>query len=313
MNLQQLEYISAIAQHQHFAKAADACHVTQPTLSAMVHKLEEELGVKLFDRSRVPVVLTPAGEAIVAQARTVLAAVVRLRSLADEQQRDIRGELRLGIIPTVAPYLMPLFIPAFTRQYPGVRLIINELTTELLVSRLKQDLLDAAILATPLLDPQLSEEPLFREAFVVYAPHETELLAKAYVLPGDINPDHLVLLEEGHCVRAQVVNLCALQQAQRSGGAVAFEAGSLESLRRMVESHAGVTILPELALLALNDAQSAGVRRFRSPAPVREISLATFRPQHKRLLINALQAVILAHLPPALADNAAGEVVGIYR
>lgn len=311
MTLQQLEYIAALDTHRQFSAAAAACHVSQPSLSALVQKLEDELGVKIFDRSRQPISPTDIGREIVAQARSVLQEASHLREIVRDHQENISGEFRLGIIPTLAPYLLPLFLKNFSEKHPLVNLSVSERTTEVLLRQLRQSQLDAALLATPTGEGNLMEDPLFQEEFAVYAPHEASVLNKRYLLAKDIDPNRLVLLEEGHCLRNQVVNLCELQKAQSSLSNIHYEAGSLETLRRLVETHSGITVLPQLALLDLDEEQIQNVRFFQPPAPVREISLVTRRVFSKRKLLDALRGVILENLPKAVLSKNSGRVLGI--
>ncbi len=292
MNLQQLEYLVALDAHRHFGRAAAECYVTQPTLSMMVQKIEEELGVKFFDRSRHPIVPTEAGERLLGQARVILREVERLREMARLEEQSLSGELRIGIIPTLSPYLMPLFLPSFVEQYPGIHLKITERVTDTLVEGLHKGFLDAAILATPLGDPMLKEEVLFYEAFVVYSSH---YYSKEYLLPEDIDVGELWLLEEGHCLRSQIVQLCDLRSRQHP--AVEYQSGSLETLKHLVDAQHGVTILPELATLTLTSEQRAKVKRFAPPEPMREISLVTHRQGVKERLLSVLRQAITMHLP----------------
>ena len=311
MNLQQLEYILAVDTHRHFAVSAEKCFVTQPTLSMMIQKLEDELGVKIFDRSKQPVVPTEVGTHLIQQARTVLHEVKKLREIADSELNEIRGELRLAIIPTLAPYLMPLFIRSFAEKHPSVKLHISEFTTEQIIRKLKQDQLDVAIMATPTSENSLLEDPLFFEEFVVYAAQEETILKKKYVLSGDIDVNRLVLLEEGHCLRSQILNLCALKESAGFVNNIFYEAGSIETLKRMVEANSGITILPELALKNLDEDQLRFVRFFKSPAPVREVSLVTRRAFVKKRLIEALKKEILDNLPSDLRRTMDKKVLSI--
>lgn len=292
MNLQQLEYVIAVDAYRHFAKAAEQCHVTQPTLSMMIQKLEDEIGVKIFDRSRQPVIPTHIGEALIAQARVVLREAERFAEIAREEEQSLSGELRVGIIPTLSPYLLPLFLQAFVDTHPNIRLKISERTTGSLIEALHKGMLDAAILVTPLNDNTLREQPLFYEAFVVYSGHEYR---KKYLLPEDINPNELWLLEEGHCFRSQIMNLCDLRKKNHL--TVEYEAGSLETLKQLVDAQNGITILPELATLYLSAKQSDKVKRFAAPEPVREVSIVTHRHLVKERLVEALKDTILRNLP----------------
>ena len=235
MTLIQLEYVIAIDTWRHFATAAAKCFVTQPTLSMQVQKLEEELGVRLFDRSKVPVVPTAEGVEVIQQARVVLQEAERLGEIVRQRQGEMVGELRIGILPTLAPYLLPLFLNSFLSQYPGIRLKITELTTEAIVERLKKNLLDAGLLATPLHDPGLFEQPLFYEAFVVYVSPAEPAYKKRYVLADDIDVRHLWLLEEGHCMRSQIMHLCELKTRVYGESNFQYEAGSIETLTEVTQ------------------------------------------------------------------------------
>ncbi|MCC7466018.1 MAG: LysR family transcriptional regulator [Saprospiraceae bacterium] len=311
MTLQQLEYIVALDTHRRFSTAAAACHVSQPSLSALVQKLEDELGVKIFDRSRQPVAPTEIGQEIIAHARLVLLEANHLRELVRDHRENITGDFRLGIIPTLAPYLLPLFLKKFAEKHPLVSLSVSERTTEGLLRMLKENQLDAALLATPTGESGLSETPIFQEEFAAYAPHEPSVLKKRYLLAKDIDPNRLVLLEEGHCLRKQVINLCQLQKEQSRFRNIHYEAGSLETLRRLVEAHSGITILPQLALLDLDEDQMQNVRFFQPPAPVREISLVTRRTFSKVKLLHALRDVIVENLPQAVLGMKEGRVMGV--
>jgi LysR family transcriptional regulator, hydrogen peroxide-inducible genes activator len=311
MTLQQLEYIIAVDNHRHFAKAAQACFVTQPTLSMMLQKLEDELGILIFDRSKQPVVPTETGRMVIEQARKVLKETAELREIVENQREILRGELRLGIIPTLAPYLLPLFLKSFSEKYPDIRLIISELMTEHIIQKLKKDQLDIGIMATPTSDGELFETPLFQEQFVVYAAKNEAILSKRFLLANDIDVNRLVLLEEGHCMRTQIVNLCELRQTTNQLANVFYESGSIETLKNLIDMHAGITILPELALQNLSKTQFKNIRFFQDPAPVREISLVTYRAFVKKRLVEVLKNEIVAQLPLALQRDKMGQVLSI--
>ncbi len=300
MTLQQLEYLLAVDQHRHFAEAARQCHVTQPTLSTMIQKLEEELGLKIFDRSRKPVVPTEEGKELLQQAREVVAGAHRFVELAAELRGELKGTLKVGIIPTVAPYLLPRLLPGFFEKHPKLQLELVELTTGEIINRLKNHQLDAGVLATPLHDNALQELPLYYEEFVVYAASRQPLLEKRFVLPEDIQLDQLWLLEEGHCLRTQVLNLCELKRPEAAPGQLAYAAGSVETLKRMVDMGHGITILPELAIADLGEEEHNRVRFFQPPAPVREISLVTYRFFARERLLNALAEGIRSAVPPGM-------------
>lgn len=311
MTFTQLEYVVAVDTWQHFAKAAATCFVTQPTLSMQIHKLEQELGVKLFDRSKMPVVTTAAGKEIVTHARKILAERDELLDLLQLRKGALAGELKIGIIPTLAPYLLPLFIPAFTKKYPEIRLVINELTTDIIISRLREGKIDAGILVTPLNENGIKEDVLFYEEMLAYISPKNVAYKKTYVLPQDIDPNKLWLLEEGHCFRTQIANLCQLRKASTEGSHFEYETGSLETLRRMVEIYDGITILPELATLNMPLKQKKLLRKFKKPEPVREVSIVIHRDHLKKRLIDVMKKEIIAALPEKLNKNNTNMVIPI--
>jgi LysR family transcriptional regulator, hydrogen peroxide-inducible genes activator len=308
MNFQQLEYILAVDATRHFVSAAEKCNVTQATLSMMIKKLEEELGIKIFDRSRVPVVPTDLGQKILAQARIILHERSKINAIIEVEQKELRGELRIGIIPTLAPYLLPLFLNDFLIEHPLVTLQVSELTTDEIIRRLEVNELDAGILAIPLHQHGLMEQHLFYEEFVLYGPSADNVMKKKFVLPKDIDVNRLWLLEEGHCLREQVINLCELKSRERSMHQLDFAAGSIETLRRMVEMNQGLTILPSLSLKYLTAAQLKSVRHFKSPAPVRQVGIVTARYFVKEKLIEALKESILSKMPVEM-QRAKGKTV----
>ena len=297
MNLQQLEYIVAVDRYRHFARAAENSFVTQPTLSMMIQKLEEELEVKIFDRKKQPVVPTREGEEIILRAKQVLAEVARLKEYAAELKGEVTGELHLGIIPTLAPYLLPLFLRPFSQQHPQLRIFIKEMVTNDIIVKLKTGELDMGILATPLHEEQLKEHPLFYEEFFAYASKSEKLSAKKYLAPKEINLENLWLLEEGHCLRNQVFNLCELKKQEAESNNLHYEAGSIETLINLVDKYEGLTIIPHFATLNLTAVQKEKVREFAEPKPVREISLVVSESYPRRKLVQELQTVIKQVVP----------------
>ncbi|HUX54162.1 MAG TPA: LysR substrate-binding domain-containing protein [Williamwhitmania sp.] len=311
MNIQQLEYIIAIDTHRHFAKAAEACFVTQPTMSMMVQKLEEELEVKIFDRSKQPVIPTQVGILIIAQARRALIQIKELKEIANGEKGLVSGSLKIGIIPTLAPYLLPLFLDNFRKHFPQVRVKITEMVTENIVEDLKSGKLDAGLLVTPLLDSKIKEYPLFYEKFFAYVSSEESAFDKSYILPTDIDPNHLWLLEEGHCFRSQIMRLCELKRNSDTGSNLEYEAGSIETLMRIIESSGGITIIPELATKNLTTDQLEHVRPFEAPIPMREVSLVSHREFVKQRLLDALKKEIILVIPEELKTSELGLVVNI--
>jgi LysR family hydrogen peroxide-inducible transcriptional activator len=311
MTLVQLEYIIAVDTWRHFAVAANHCFVTQPTLSMQIQKLEEELEVKLFDRSKQPVVPTETGAEIIEQARKVLAERNVLLENLQYKKGILTGELRIGIIPTLAPYLLPLFIQPFTKKYPGVKLIVNEMMTELIISRLREGKIDAGILVTPLQENGIREHILFYEEMMAYVSKKNAVYEKTYLLPQDIDPNKLWLLEEGHCFRSQIVNLCELRKISKESSHFEYEAGSIETLRRMVELNDGITIIPELATLDMPSRQTQLIRHFRRPVPMREVSLVVHRNYVKEKLIEVLKEEILQKVPEKIRKNKSQNIVPV--
>jgi LysR family hydrogen peroxide-inducible transcriptional activator len=303
MTFTQLEYIVALDTFRHFSLAAEHCHVTQPTLSMQINKLEQELGVKLFDRSKQPVLPTEAGYGIIEQARKILADKEALLENIESKKGIINGELRIGIIPTLAPYLLPLFVNAFTLKYPQVRLRVIELTTQALLARLKEGRIDTGILVTPLQETGIREHVLFYEELVAYVSKNNKAFQKNYVLTKDIDPNKLWLLEEGHCFRSQIINLCELRRKTKGGSHFEYEAGSIETLRRMVDLNDGITIIPELATLDMSAKQQQLLRYFKPPAPMREVSLVVHRDFVKKKLIELLKQEILKAIPEKIKKN----------
>jgi LysR family hydrogen peroxide-inducible transcriptional activator len=303
MNLQQLEYIIAVDRERHFVRAADSCFVTQATLSAMVKKLEEELGCTIFDRSKQPVVPTELGIKIVERARIIVGETRNMREMVKEASKEVSGEIRLGIIPTIAPYLLPLFLSEFLAKYPKVKLKIRELTTDTIIEQLLVDHLDFGILATPLLNESIRELPLYYEEFVLYAHPEEDILKTRLLTESNLDADKLWILEEGHCLRSQVINFCKISADKMSIPQLEFEAGSIETLVNLVNSNKGYTLLPELAVAHFTEDQMDSIRYFMEPQPVREVSLVSYRHYFKSSLQKALIEHILEHIPNKMKDS----------
>jgi LysR family hydrogen peroxide-inducible transcriptional activator len=311
MTITQLEYIIAVDTYRHFSEAAAQCFITQPTLSMQIQKLEEDLGVKIFDRSKQPVIPTEIGEEIIRQARVVIHEVKMMQQLIKDRQGLLQGELRVGIIPTLAPYLLPLFLQGFLHKYPDIKIKVKELTTDHIIEMLKSGRIDAGLLVTPLQDNSILEYPLFYEEMVAYVSKSNAAFKKNYVLADDIEMSELWLLEEGHCFRDQVMNLCELKRQNKEQSHFEYEAGSVETLRKMVEMNKGVTILPEMATFDFSVKQQNMVRHFKSPAPVREVSLVTHRNYVKKKLVDVLKQEVLASLPEKITLNKKNNVVKI--
>jgi LysR family transcriptional regulator, hydrogen peroxide-inducible genes activator len=310
VSLTQLIYAVAVDTHRHFGAAAAACHVTQPTLSMQLRKLERALGVTLFDRSRAPVIPTDIGELLLAQARVVLRETARIADIRDAAGQVVAGELRLGVIPTLAPYLLPSVVDELSRRHPQLELIIEERVTDDIADALRRDLLDAGIVATAAAAPDLAERMLFTEPFVGYVSSSHRLAGRKALSPADLSLDDLWLLSEGHCLRTQTVRLCKhrAEKGSRSAGACTtaarFESGNLEALKRLVERGMGMTLLPALAAADLRTPeQRAMLRPFVAPVPARDVRLVRRRAHLKQHLIDAMLAVLLAALPPEVEPH----------
>ena len=310
MTLVQLEYIVAVDTYRSFVGAAEKCFVTQPTLSMQVQKLEEMLNVKIFDRSKQPVVPTEIGAQIIAQARVILQESQKVKEIINSQQQDIVGELRIGIIPTVAPYLLPQVISAMMEKYPDLKLLIWEYTTEDIIHHLKTGALDCGIMATPFGDPATEELPLYYESFVTYISKNSKLYKKKNIDPEDLEEENIWLLNEGHCMRSQVLNICRTTKDNRLQG-LTYNTGSVETLIRMVDRNDGATLVPELALAELTNKQLSKVRSFKSPEPVREISIVTHKNFIKKRMLNAFREEILAVIPKTMKQRKKKDVIGI--
>jgi LysR family hydrogen peroxide-inducible transcriptional activator len=311
MTIIQLEYIIAVDTFRHFARATEHCFVTQPSLSMQIQKLEDDLGCKIFDRSKQPVIPTEIGEEIIAQARIIIHESRLIYQLIKDKKGLIEGELRIGIIPTLAPYLLPLFLQSFLIKYPDIKIKVKEMTTDIIIEKLKAGKIDVGLLVTPLQDNSIIEYPLFYEELVAYVSKTNDAYKKTYVLPADIDLKELWLLEEGHCLRSQIVNLCELKKQNKEQSHFEYEAGSIETLRKMVELNNGVTILPEMATLDFTVKQLNMVRHFKSPAPMREVSLVTHRNFLKKKLVEVLNEEVLLSLPKKILLNKKNNVVEI--
>ena len=299
--LTQLAYVVAVETHGHFGRAAAACAVTQPTLSMQIGKLERALGVTLFDRTRSPVRATDAGRPVIDQAREVLRAAARIPEICEEGRGVVAGELRLGVIPTLAPYLLPRILDDLARRNPQLALSVEEMVTSTIVTELRDETIDAGLVASPLGEPGLVERSLFVEPFVAYVSPRHRLASRATVTPDDLSLDDLWLLSEGHCFRTQSIAVCAERARAASPLRARFESGNLETLKRLVERGDGMTLLPALAAVDLpSEEQRALVRPFAGAPPVREVRLVRRRTDLKRRLVDALVDAVLEALPPEL-------------
>jgi LysR family transcriptional regulator, hydrogen peroxide-inducible genes activator len=311
--LTQLEYIIAVHKHKHFARAAEECHVSQPSLSAQIQKVEEELNTIIFDRSKKPVITTERGEHIVEQAKTILREHKKLFSITSPEG-ELKGEFHLGVIPTLSAYIIPLFIEAFSTKHPAVKLKISEYKTEDIVQKLHEDELDGGLLVTPLRDDKLIERSLFFEPFYVFASDKHELAQRKYVKDEDLDGSSVWLLNEGHCFREQVIKICSLKNQNQVLKNVSFESGNLETLKNLIRQGRGYTLLPHLATLNLSREEKINnLVRFAKPVPTREVSLVHSRSFLKEKIIESLVTDILEAIPAELKSLKKGtfEVIDI--
>lgn len=305
MNIQQLEYIIAVDHYRHFSKAAEASCVTQPTLSMMVQKLEEELGVKIFDRGQLPIQPTEIGKLIIEQARVAVAQVNHIKDVVLEQKGIVKGIFRLGIIPTVSPYLLPKLVKVHSGIDYDIRIAVSEMTTDQIMTALENDMLDGGIMATPLNEPHLKETPLYYEKFFAYvSPNEKPIYAKTSLDENDLNMAQLWMLDEVHCFRTQILHLCKMKKRQPDASIFSYEAGSIDTLINIVDNYEGITVIPEMAIDNLNDTQKKKVRPFKNTTPVREISLVTRKEYLRQRLLDIIAQEIKSAVPTSLQDEA---------
>lgn len=295
MTLQQLEYVLAIDTYRHFAKAADHCNVTQPTLSMMVQKLEDELSVKIFDRSVQPVQPTFAGQKIVEQARKILYEASLIKDIVNEEEHSLKGTFKLAVLPTIAPFLLPRFFPQMRVKYPELNLQVFEMQTHVCLAKLAAGEIDAAILATSEDDKSLKSEVLYYEQFFGYVSRNEAIYKNDMIRTSDVNGERLWLLDEGHCFRDQLMRFCQMESVKNTQAA--YRLGSLETFMRIVEVGMGMTFIPELAVLQLNDKQKDLVRPFAIPRPTRAITLTTRTDFIRNAIADLLKETIQKAVP----------------
>jgi len=302
MTITQLKYVLAVAEHQNFTKAAAHVFVTQPTLSMQIQKLEEELSILIFDRSKKPIELTEVGEKIVNQARNIVNESERMQDVVDQEKGFIGGDFRLGIIPTVMPTLLPMFLKSFIKKYPKVHLKIEELTTAEIIIKLNDGHLDAAIAATPLVQEKIKERVLYFEPFVGYVPINHRLSSKKYLDRSDLDINDILLLEDGHCFRDGVINICKSLKHNSATDSFQVESGSFETLIKLSNEGFGMTLLPYLNTLDIpKEEQKKYLRYFNEPSPAREVSLLYRKSELKMQIIDSLYNIIAGVIRGAIA------------
>lgn len=303
MTLVQLNYIVALDKFKNFGHAAEHCGITQPTLSMQIQKLEEELKVQIFDRSQVPVKTTKMGQVLISQAKVILEETDRFEKLISQDQNEISGDLNLAVIPTLAPYLVPLFIKKFHGKYPALNIYIHELQTHEIMQQIKENKIDVGILVTPIEDEKLQTAALFYEPFLVYASEESSIAKMTKVSQSDLNSNELWLLSEGHCFREQSLAVCrSRKKTVDAGKTLTFESGSLETLKRMVDEEGGFTLIPWLA--SLDSTYPKKLKEFQTPIPTREVSLIYSQFFKRDRLLQALSENIKSSLPKGISSVA---------
>jgi len=274
MTITQLEYVVAVATYKSFVAAAEKCFVTQPTLSMQIQKLEEELGIKLFDRNKHPIAITTMGQAIVDQAKTVISECEKISELVNSQQNKLSGAFKLAVIPTIAPFVIPSLLENYPKKHPEIKLQVKEMETHQIIAALRNNEIDAGLVSTPLEENGLKEYPIFYEPFVGYFSKDEQALSKKLIQPEDIALERIWLLNEGHCMRNQIINLCSdhVEKIQ-AARPYRYESSNVETLRKMVDKNGGMTVLPELSILEFQEDLMENVRYFEDPEPVREVGL----------------------------------------
>lgn len=309
MTLVQLEYIIAVDTHRHFISAAESCHVTQPTLSMQIKKLEAELKIVIFDRNKQPIEPTAIGKKVIEQARTILKGKDRIIDIIENARDDISGDLRIGIIPTIAAYLVPLFVPKMTAKYPDLHIYFEELMTHQVVESMHKGTIDIGIVSTPLHEDGIDEHVVYYEPFMLYVSHDHKLFKKEKIASRDLKLDEMWLLSDGHCFRNHVINLCGdnnyFHQKLRFG----YKTGSVDVLMKFVEQNQGYTLVPYLATLDVTQSQAERFRPFKEPTPKREVSIITPEGYLKNKLIETLVHEIRKSIPIEMRPLDAGKLV----
>ncbi len=300
MTLTQLSYIVAVDKYRHFATAAQKIYITQPTLSMQIQKLEDELSVLIFDRSKTPVVPTVLGGEIIEQAKLILSGAKHIEDMAAVKGATLKGTFRVGIIPTIAPYLVPLFLKKFVEAYPEVELVFQEALTADVLKGLHEDYFDVGVIATPT-NQHIFERDLFLEPFLGYVSAHHELAKKDKLCIDDLYKEDLWLLNEGHCFRDQTIKICKKNNEKLNKAPIVFESGNLETLKRLVEQDFGITLMPYLAMNNYDTRCANGViKEFEDPIPSRKVRLVYSREFLKQNLIEGFADIILQSIPEEL-------------
>jgi LysR family hydrogen peroxide-inducible transcriptional activator len=300
MTLQQLEYIIALDEYRHYVKAANHCFVSQPNLTMQVKKLEDELGVRIFDRNKKPLQPTEIGKEVLLRARQILRESKQLKEFVNHEKESMEGEFTIGIIPTLAPYLLPQFLPLFMTENPKVHLKIQELQTDQIISQLVNGIIDIGLLVTPLKELTIKEIPVFYEPFLLYLPENHRLFKEKLMLADDLDPSDVLVLDEGHCFREQALSIC---KGAKHGSSIGFDyqSGSIEALKSLVKNGVGYTLVPELSVI--DELNSVHIKRFSSPEPVREVSIVVHNSYIKQSVVTRLKETIQKVIPSRFLEK----------
>ena len=300
MTLQQLQYVVALDEYRHYVTAAEHSFVSQPNLTMQVKKLEDEIGVKIFDRDKKPLQPTEVGKQVIIRARQILRESRQLKEFVNHEKESMDGEFTMGIIPTLAPYLLPLLLPLFIKENPKVHLKIQELQTGQIISQLENGIIDIGFLVTPLNESSIKEIPLFYEPFLLYLPENHRFLSEKLMLADELDPSEILVLAEGHCFREQALSIC---KGAKYGSSIGFDyqSGSIEALKSLVQNGVGYTLVPELSVI--NELDSVHVRRFTHPEPVREVSIVVHKSYIKESVINRLKDTIQKVIPTRFLER----------
>jgi LysR family hydrogen peroxide-inducible transcriptional activator len=303
MNIQQLEYIIAVDNFRHFAKAAEMCYVTQPTLSMMIQKMEEELNVKIFDRSKHPVEPTDIGKQIINQAHISLTHFKQIRDIVENEQNIVSGTFKLGIIPTIAPYLVPAILEKHNSKYKDIELILKENTTNNLISDIQKGVIDGGLMAGPLNRPELMEYPLYYEKFYAYVSPLDEKYREKKINLDKIDINDVWLLENEHCLRGQIERLCRMKQtAAGENASVKYESGSIDTLVHIVDYNYGITIIPEMHAMGLSEDRQENLREFENITAVREVSLIVGKEYVRKAMLQVVLEIIKSSVPKSMQN-----------
>jgi LysR family hydrogen peroxide-inducible transcriptional activator len=300
MTLQQLEYIVALDEYRHYVTAAEQCFISQPNLTMQVKKLEDEIGVRIFDRDQKPLQPTEIGREVIIRARHIIRESKELKEFVNHEKHAMEGDFSIGVIPTLAPYLLPQFLPVFMKDNPKVHLKIQELQTKQIIAQLKNGVIDMGFLVTPLKEPSIKEIPVFYEPFLLYLSENHQLLGKELMVAEDLDPSEVLVLDEGHCFREQALAICRRAELGSSIG-FDYQSGSIEALKNLVQKGVGYTLVPELSVI--HELNSLHIRRFTNPEPVREVSIVVHSSYFKESVINRLKETIHQVIPKRFQEK----------